>query len=67
MQLNRLCVSALALVAELALGQQVLDLSGDGWTVSCEALNISVPGHLPSQAHLDLLAAKVIGDLIPPY
>ncbi|CAI7634788.1 unnamed protein product [Penicillium glandicola] len=46
------------------LGQNVLDLSGDGWTVRSKALNISVPGHVPSQVHLDLLAANVIDD---PY
>lgn len=44
-----------------ALGQSVLDLSGDGWTVSSKALNISVPGRVPSQAHLDLFAAGAIG------
>ncbi|KAJ5776260.1 uncharacterized protein N7511_001271 [Penicillium nucicola] len=47
-----------------ALGQSVLDLSGDGWTVSSKALNISVPGRVPSQAHLDLFAAGAIDD---PY
>lgn len=62
MYLTGLSVGALALTVQRVLGQHVLDLSGDGWTVSSEALNISVPGHLPSQAHLDLLAAKVIGE-----
>ncbi|KAJ5495889.1 Beta-mannosidase A [Penicillium diatomitis] len=54
------------LPATIGLGraQHVVDLAGDGWTVSSEALNISVPGKLPSHVHLDLLAAKVIGD---PY
>lgn len=56
-----LYVSALTLAARV-LGQRVLDLSGDGWTVKSKALNISVPGHLPSQVHLDLLAAKTIGE-----
>jgi beta-mannosidase len=45
-----------------ALAQQVHNLGGDGWTVSSKALNISVPGHLPSQVHLDLLAAGKIGE-----
>ncbi|KAJ5773128.1 Glycoside hydrolase superfamily [Penicillium paradoxum] len=44
--------------------QNILDLSGDGWTVTSKALNISVPGQVPSQVHLDLLAASVIDD---PY
>ncbi|KAL1998178.1 hypothetical protein VTN02DRAFT_6714 [Thermoascus thermophilus] len=44
--------------------QHVIDLSGDGWTVSNPELGISVPGKLPSQAHLDLFAAGVIDD---PY
>lgn len=43
---------------------KIIDLSGPDWTVSNPALNISVPGHLPSQAHLDLYASQVIGD---PY
>lgn len=46
----------------LGLAQNVIDLSGDGWTVSSDALNISVPGRIPSQAHLDLFAAGVIGE-----
>ena len=49
-------------ILSITLGQNVLDLSGDGWTVSSKALNVSVPGRVPSQAHLDLLAANVIGE-----
>ncbi|KAJ5173277.1 hypothetical protein N7492_005870, partial [Penicillium capsulatum] len=59
-----LSVGVLTVLAQFALGQRVRDLSGNGWTVSNKALNISVPGHLPSQVHLDLLAAKAIDD---PY
>ena len=44
--------------------QKILDLSAIDWTVSNSNLSISVPGQLPSQAHLDLYAAHVIGD---PY
>lgn len=43
---------------------RVVDLAGPGWTLSNPALNTSVPAQLPSQAHLDLFAAQVIGD---PY
>lgn len=51
-------------IASVVLAQKVIDLSGPDWTVSNDALNVSVPGHLPSQAHLDLYAAQVVGD---PY
>ncbi|KAK5116350.1 hypothetical protein LTR62_007897 [Meristemomyces frigidus] len=54
----------LALASPLACAQNVVSLKGDGWTLSNPALNISVPAHLPSQAHLDLFANQVIGD---PY
>ena len=46
------------------ISQKVIDLSGDDWTLENLPLNISVPGSVPSQAHLDLYAAQVIGD---PY
>lgn len=41
--------------------QSVLDLSDIGWTVTNQARNITVPGKWPSQVHLDLYAAGVIG------
>jgi len=44
--------------------KSVLGLTTHPWTLSNDALNISVPASLPSQAHLDLFAAGVIGD---PY
>ena len=44
--------------------QKVIDLSGNDWTLQNPALNISVPASFPSQAHLDLYAAQVIGN---PY
>ena len=46
------------------LSQTVLDLSQSSWTLQNLGLNISVPGSLPSHAHLDLYNAQVIGD---PY
>ena len=46
------------------LSQKIIDLSGSDWTLENLPLNISVPGSVPSQAHLDLYAAQVIGD---PY
>jgi beta-mannosidase len=63
MRLDRkLALAALSAALRPALAQTVVDLTGDGWTVSSKALNISVPGKLPSQVHLDLLAAKAIGE-----
>ena len=52
------------LLAGNVLSQKVIDLSGNDWTLENLPLNISVPGSVPSQAHLDLYAAQVIGD---PY
>ena len=42
--------------------QKVINLSGNDWTLQNLLLNISVPGSVPSQAHLDLYANQVIGD-----
>ncbi|KAJ5215966.1 uncharacterized protein N7498_002373 [Penicillium cinerascens] len=61
---KKLALAALPSTFHAALSQHVVDLSGDGWTVSSKALNMSAPGHLPSQVHLDLYAANVIDD---PY
>ena len=47
-----------------ASSQKIISLSGSDWTLSNSQLNISVPASLPSQAHLDLYNAQVIGD---PY
>jgi beta-mannosidase len=44
--------------------QKVLDLSTAKWTLSSPIYDISIPGFVPSQAHLDLYAAGVIPD---PY
>lgn len=38
------------------------DLALQKWTVTNEYGNITVPGKFPSQAHLDLHAAGVIGE-----
>nr|POE46822.1 beta-mannosidase a [Quercus suber] len=48
----------------LTFSQTVISLVGDQWTLSNDALGISVPASLPSHVHLDLLANQVIGD---PY
>jgi beta-mannosidase len=54
----------LSLLTLSSSAKQILDLTNHPWTLSNAALNISVPARLPSQAHLDLFAAGVIGD---PY
>ena len=51
-----------AIAGSLVASQKVIDLSGNDWTLSNSELNVSVPGSVPSQAHLDLYAAQVIGD-----
>lgn len=55
---------AVALLAPVALGQHVRDLSGSGWTLSSPSLDRSIPARVPSQAHLDLLHAGIIGKLV---
>lgn len=52
---------AAAGLSSLVWSQNVVDLSGDGWTVSNKGLAISVPGKLPSHVQLDLYAAGVTG------
>lgn len=44
--------------------QHIIDLNGKNWTLTNSAGNVSIPGSVPSHAHLDLLAAGVIDD---PY
>lgn len=51
--------------ASVVFCQRVIDLSSQHWILQNLPLNISVPGSVPSQAHLDLLAAKVIEE--PTY
>ncbi|KAH7925650.1 glycoside hydrolase family 2 protein [Leucogyrophana mollusca] len=45
-----------------ALSQQIFSLSALQWTLRNANGSIAVPGALPSQAHLDLFRAGVIGD-----
>ncbi|KAI1472898.1 glycoside hydrolase family 2 protein [Daldinia caldariorum] len=52
----------LAASAAVAAAANVVDLSDVGWTLTNDERDISVPGKVPSQAHLDLFAAKVIDD-----
>ncbi|PSS05193.1 glycoside hydrolase family 2 protein [Coniella lustricola] len=48
----------------MAAAANIIDLSHQKWTLSNDIYNISVAGKVPSQVHLDLCAAQVIGD---PY
>ncbi|KAI1322767.1 glycoside hydrolase family 2 protein [Xylariaceae sp. FL0255] len=50
-----------SLFATCSLAQNIHNLGEVAWTVS-NGLNATVPGKLPSQAHLDLYAAGIIGD-----
>lgn len=51
------------LIAPPVISQNVIDLSGSSWTLTNPPYNnISVPGSVPSQAHLDLYAAHVVPD-----
>ncbi|KAI1109677.1 glycoside hydrolase family 2 protein [Nemania sp. NC0429] len=54
-------LAAVSFVAAIARAQSTYDLSNVRWTLT-NGVNVTVPGHLPSQAHLDLYAAGVIGD-----
>jgi beta-mannosidase len=56
--------SAIALLSFAAAAQNVIDLSTAQWTLSSPVYNVSVPGSVPSQVHLDLYREGVIPD---PY
>lgn len=62
--LNHLQISSLALFYITTSAQKVIDLSTSKWTLSSSLYNISVPGSVPSQVHLDLFRGGVIPD---PY
>ena len=51
--------------ATLVTSQKVVDLSRERWILQNRSLNISVPGSVPSQAHLDLFKHKLIEE--PTY
>lgn len=51
----------LACILYAVHAQLTFPLSDVSWTISSPALNRTVPGHLPSHVHLDLLKAGVIG------
>ena len=57
-----LAAALLAPTLPVALGQYIRDLSIEKWTLSSRALNRTVPAQFPSQVHLDLLRAGVIGE-----
>ena len=53
---------AATLLLPFSTTQTVHPLSGSNWTLSDPGSNVSVPATFPSQAHLDLHAAGIIGD-----
>lgn len=54
----------LGILEFVVVAQEILDLSTVQWTLSNPIYNISIPGYVPSQAHLDLYTKGVIPD---PY
>lgn len=52
------------LFPQAAAASNIVDLSSQKWRLTNTPYNISVPAKVPSQVHLDLQAAQVIGD---PY
>lgn len=58
----QITITLLLLLLSNLSAQKVINLSGSDWTLQNLPLNISVPGSVPSQAHLDLYASQVIGD-----
>ncbi|KAI2784258.1 glycoside hydrolase family 2 protein [Daldinia loculata] len=50
--------------AAVATAANIVDLSDVDWTLTNDEKDISVPGKVPSQTHLDLFAANIIDD---PY
>jgi beta-mannosidase len=58
---SKLCLAALAFFSTVS-AQAILDLGDETWTVTNEYDNITVPGKWPSQVHLDLYAAGIIGE-----
>ena len=59
--------AVLASILPSASGEYVRILGDERWSLSSKALNRSVPGRFPSHAHLDLLAAGVIGECCPNW
>ncbi|KAM0453152.1 hypothetical protein ACHAPV_009108 [Trichoderma viride] len=61
--MRQLSLASLSLLASCVSAQHIFNLSDVPWTVS-NGVNATVPGKLPSHAHIDLLAAGVIEDPI---
>lgn len=59
-----LCVFLSLLSTSASVYATVFDLGASKWTLQNSNGSISIPGFVPSQAHLDLYAAKIIPD---PY
>ncbi|KAH9815334.1 Beta-mannosidase A-like [Teratosphaeria destructans] len=62
--IRQAAIAAVAGSASFATGSNVISLVGDKWILRNPNGSVLVPAQLPSQAHLDLYAAQVIGD---PY
>jgi beta-mannosidase len=62
MMRSSIVIQVLLQAAVAAAAYHVLDLSEQAWTLASPQHEIKVPGKVPSQAHIDLFAAKVIED-----
>jgi hypothetical protein len=60
---SKLCLAVLAFFGTVS-AQTILDLGDETWTVTDQSNSITVPGKWPSQVHLDLYAAGIIGEFI---
>lgn len=54
-------LAVISVLSATACAQSIYSLSNVRWTVT-NGVNVTVPGKLPSQAHLDLYAAGIIDD-----
>lgn len=54
-------LAAFSFLSAIACAQSIYDLSNVRWTLT-NGVNVTIPGNLPSQAHLDLYAAGIIDD-----
>ncbi|RDL42374.1 (Trans)glycosidase [Venustampulla echinocandica] len=62
--LHQLQTATIAIFCTAAAAKRAIDLSTLEWTLSSPVYNISVPGRVPSQVHLDLYREGIIPD---PY
>lgn len=62
--MHTLQLAALGILGPSVIANEIIDLSTANWRLSNPTYNISIPGSVPSQAHLDLYSEGIIPD---PY